>query len=526
MRQGFTDRLAARLDQMAAVADVDPRLGDVAARAEHGGRRIREPMRVAVVGSIKAGKSTLVNALLGEHVVATGTLELTFNVNELRWSPEPSLTVNYLDGSARPRSLADLAALTVRDPEHLAELRRIRSIQVGLPNQLLRTFRLIDTPGLNSVYEQDEENTLRTLGLSREGVEAASAAQLETADALAFLFARSLAADSAALLSQLQGPLRQNATPLRAIGVLSRCDQYWMSAFDAPAAELAQRNPLDDGRRICDRLQRMPQVSRLFYALMPVCGLLASGAVALTAGDFATLRALATLPPALLARCLGDVEIFTTAEDDDLPVPAAARERVVGLLSAYGVWVATTRLRDGAAEPEIREALLDRSGVRDLRALLLAHFGNRSGVIKADGILRDLDGAVTAARRDGTTTALDHIADVVQSFRTEEQAFAELDVLAAHYRRELALRPEEADEILAVTGERGTSAPARLGKPPATPAPELAEAARSRARLWRRRAASPVEDGARRRAMRTIVRSYDMLAEEIDEAAAFLGLPR
>ena len=35
-----------------------------------------EPMRVAIVGQIKAGKSTMLNALLGEELVATGTEEL------------------------------------------------------------------------------------------------------------------------------------------------------------------------------------------------------------------------------------------------------------------------------------------------------------------------------------------------------------------------------------------------------------------------------------------------------------------
>jgi hypothetical protein len=526
MTAGFTGRLAAMLEQAALVTRLDPRLRDLAAPVEQARARSAEPMRVAVVGSIKAGKSTLVNALLGEQVVATGTLELTFNVNELYWSPVQTLTVNYLDGSARVQPFAELTALTTRDPERLAELRRIRSIRVGLPNPLLQTFRLIDTPGLNSVYEQDEQNTLRALGLSRDEVEASSAAQVEKADALAFLFSRSLAADGAALVSQLQGPVRQSATPLKAIGVLSRCDQHWMSATDAPAAELALRDPLVDGRRVCARLLGLPQVSRLFYALFPVCGLLASGAVTLVEEDFATLRALANIEPARLATYLGDVGIFTTSEDGDLPVSPPARERVTSLLSAYGVWVAVARLRAGAGEHEVRQSLVERSGVLQLRALLLAHFGNRSTVIKADGILRDLDTAVTDTRKEGTTGGVDDLADLLQRFRTGEHAFAEVDVLAAYYRRELGLRPEEAQEILAVTGEHGTSAPARLRAPAGTSIVDLIRTCGERSVYWRGRAGSPVEIGSRLRAMRTIARSYQVILDEIHEAADFLGIPK
>ncbi|NER07739.1 MAG: GTP-binding protein HSR1, partial [Okeania sp. SIO3C4] len=54
-------------------------------------QRLHEPMRVAVVGKIKAGKSSLMNALLGESVVATGAEELTFNVNWFKYGETPSL---------------------------------------------------------------------------------------------------------------------------------------------------------------------------------------------------------------------------------------------------------------------------------------------------------------------------------------------------------------------------------------------------------------------------------------------------
>src|SRR5690348_7385787 len=71
--------------------------------------RLDQPMRVALVGLIKAGKSTMMNALLGETLVATGTIEATFNVNWLKYDTSSTLCVHFKDG--RPpeiRSLGDL----------------------------------------------------------------------------------------------------------------------------------------------------------------------------------------------------------------------------------------------------------------------------------------------------------------------------------------------------------------------------------------------------------------------------------
>src|SRR5206468_270497 len=56
-----------------ALADLHCLLGD-------GQDRLQAPMRVAIIGRVKAGKSTAMNALLGHPVVPTGETEVTFNV--------------------------------------------------------------------------------------------------------------------------------------------------------------------------------------------------------------------------------------------------------------------------------------------------------------------------------------------------------------------------------------------------------------------------------------------------------------
>src|SRR4029079_4135032 len=47
------------------------------------------PLRVAVVGEFNAGKSTFLNALLGEDVAPTGVLPTTATMHLVAWAPDP-----------------------------------------------------------------------------------------------------------------------------------------------------------------------------------------------------------------------------------------------------------------------------------------------------------------------------------------------------------------------------------------------------------------------------------------------------
>ena len=127
------------------------------------------PMRVAIVAQIKRGKSTLVNALLGQNVAPTAQLEATFTVGEFYDAPQPEVVVHFTESGAQPLVVPPerFRTYTINDPEQAALLRRIRKVEFGIPNPLLERFRLLDTPGLGSVYHADSENTLMTLGVSR-----------------------------------------------------------------------------------------------------------------------------------------------------------------------------------------------------------------------------------------------------------------------------------------------------------------------------------------------------------------------
>src|ERR671935_1884526 len=63
---------------------------------------------VAVIGEFKRGKSTLINALLGEDVLPTGVTPVTAVPTLLRFGPAARAVIYRRDGSAAPIPLAQL----------------------------------------------------------------------------------------------------------------------------------------------------------------------------------------------------------------------------------------------------------------------------------------------------------------------------------------------------------------------------------------------------------------------------------
>jgi len=107
---------------------------------------------MACVGQFKRGKSTLLNALLGEHIVPTGVVPVTTAVTVLRYGPRREARVRFADGhseSVEPEAIASF----VSEEENPENEKGVRAVEVFLPNPLLSGgMCLVDTPGIGSVF--------------------------------------------------------------------------------------------------------------------------------------------------------------------------------------------------------------------------------------------------------------------------------------------------------------------------------------------------------------------------------------
>jgi len=332
--------------------------------------RLREPARIAVVGPVKAGKSTLVNALLGQRVAPTDIGECTQVVTWFRYGHPQRLVVRLRDGREVEGQLTPDGML----PKELGvPIGTVDSVQAYLAIETLRGMTLIDTPGLGSVHASYSESTEALLAASR-----ASAAAVTRADAVLFLINHVAMDDDMQALRRLGGGEEASlGSAANAIAVLSRADQLgdgedvWQVAVEL-AGHYAQ-------------LLRS-QVS----TVVPVIGLLAetSEAAVLTEVDVKSVRGLAAMEPKVFARLLWSTDRFTS---EDAPVSPRSRERLLSMLDLYGIGRVVELVRGGTTgAAALRRELSGISRIAEVKRTLMEYFSAQDHVLKVRSSLEAL----------------------------------------------------------------------------------------------------------------------------------------
>lgn len=200
------------LDACDAFDHVDRRgTGRITDRVRH---QLGETVRLAVVGRVKAGKSTLVNALVGRIVAPTGVTECTkISTHYTFGAPERGLVITR-NGQQVPFDLVN-GGLPEQLPVPIGD---IAHAVVFLQSEVLRDMTLIDTPGLATTTGQYEDAARRTV-LGHESV--------RQADALVYVFHGQVLRDDVDFLREWGSV---TATPAEAashaVGVLSHADTF------------------------------------------------------------------------------------------------------------------------------------------------------------------------------------------------------------------------------------------------------------------------------------------------------------
>ncbi len=114
---------------------------------------------VACVGQFKRGKSTLLNALVGDRILPTGTVPVTSVVTILRHGDRAMIRLRQSGMPWLEIAREDL-------PDYVSEERNpgnakgVLAVEVFLPSPLLASgLCFVDTPGLGSVFEANSEAT-------------------------------------------------------------------------------------------------------------------------------------------------------------------------------------------------------------------------------------------------------------------------------------------------------------------------------------------------------------------------------
>lgn len=113
---------------------------------------------VACIGQFKRGKSTLLDALVGEEILPTGVVPVTAVPTVLRYGRQREARV-LVDSQWRTIRTEDLAQYVSEElnPENR---KRVGGVEVFVPSPLLaQGMCLVDTPGIGSVFAGNTETT-------------------------------------------------------------------------------------------------------------------------------------------------------------------------------------------------------------------------------------------------------------------------------------------------------------------------------------------------------------------------------
>jgi len=114
---------------------------------------------LAVLGQFKRGKTSFINALIGEDLLPTSVIPLTSMITVLKYGEKTRLKIVYKDGREEHAEVADLA-LYVTEKMNPENRRNVLFAEISYPSVFLRDgVLLIDTPGVGSLYLHNSKTT-------------------------------------------------------------------------------------------------------------------------------------------------------------------------------------------------------------------------------------------------------------------------------------------------------------------------------------------------------------------------------
>jgi hypothetical protein len=468
-------------------------------------QRLTGPLRVAIAGKIKAGKSTLLNALLGEELAPTDAGECTMIVTWYQRGDHPQVTVHPVHGSAETAYYSresgaleiDLAGRSPADVDRL---------EVAWPTSRLAEMTLVDTPGIASISTDLSARTLRVLTPEDDRPPAV--------DAVLYLLRHTHASDVRFLESFHDDDLA-HGTPMNAVGVLSRADEIGSCRLDA----------LEVAERVGQRYQAEPRLRRLCPVIVPVAGLLGHAAVTLREPEYRALATIAAAP-----REEGDQLLLTAdrlgTRQSPIEVTEIERQHLLSRLGLFGVRLSVELIRREVVHSatDLSRELARRSGLDRLRTVLLRQFTQRSKILKAHSALTALESIC----RTGGCHHPDSLRAAAEQITSGTHAFEEIRLLDRLRTNALDVPARHVDELDRLLGGSGHDPASRLALADDPSSAEITAAALDALARWQRLAEHPLSSRtvqvAARGATRTLEGILAQAAEPMTEIFPAGGL--
>ncbi|MBM7558100.1 dynamin family protein [Halanaerobacter jeridensis] len=121
--------------------------------------KLEQPLKLVMMGEVKSGKSTLLNALAGGEISPVDVTEATAAIIEVAYSESKTGELIRKDEeniTGTPKEIFNIL------DEHQGEVdffANCKAVQLGLPLENLKNLEIVDTPGLATVTAQNQATT-------------------------------------------------------------------------------------------------------------------------------------------------------------------------------------------------------------------------------------------------------------------------------------------------------------------------------------------------------------------------------
>jgi|GEM_PF-1446626 len=379
---------------------------------------VQKRFSVAIVGQMRAGKSTLINAMIGKDIAPTAVNECTATINRFSYSNKPELhkqfRVRWFDDSEEYFPLSDVEqwlgkGMADNNPlkkviSHFTQKGRTidstRYLEFFADTKFLETVNVVDTPGLRSTIAMHERNAFSIV--SREEMvdrgnqlDKATRTEGESADAVVYVInpvARQNDTDILELFgekSRLSG-----SNPYNSLAVVHMWEMAWDDMKSDPAKFLEEKI-----RRIQDQLAG--KVSTVIAA----SGLLSRCLEWLQDEHWAFFVQCGSMTRNEVKR-LTSATVFETRGDDQFRISLESRKAVldsiksrliaVGMVednaksTAWAIIRFLCRLacvREIRSTDEVKRHAEELSGMKQLESLLEKQFFAKASLIKNGTLL-------------------------------------------------------------------------------------------------------------------------------------------
>tara|TARA_Y100001934_G_C12380741_1_gene792224 strand:+ start:3050 stop:4720 length:1671 start_codon:yes stop_codon:yes gene_type:complete len=222
----FADRIPSLLAKHNSTSDLSGSVSQLTDIAD-------SPFTVAVVGQMRSGKSSLLNAIVGKDLAITGVNETTATINWFKWGQDnqcEEFRVTWKDDPAETFPLSDISKWT-GDSEQAV---RTRHIEFFANSPFLKIANIVDTPGTRSVL-QDHTETVRdflSLDTDKQSLTLGS-----NADAIIYVLMPVARQNDEEFLKEFEGSTRLPSTsPYNSIAVVHK----WETLGDGSSQEIVQ----------------------------------------------------------------------------------------------------------------------------------------------------------------------------------------------------------------------------------------------------------------------------------------------